>query len=278
MAPAEKGDNIVQVAVKAGSFNTLVAAVKAGGLVDTLSGKGPFTVFAPTDEAFAKIPKDTLAFLLKPENVDDLRAILTYHVVPGKVMAKDVVKLSSADTANGQSVSVRFDEKDKAVFIDGARVVKADVEASNGVIHVIDRVIMPKDIVDVAISSGSFNTLVAAIKAAGLEDTLKGKGPFTVFAPTDEAFAKISKETLNDLLKPENKAKLQAILTYHVVSRKFDAKSVAKTDSFKTVNGQSLEIQLRKGSVYVDNAMVVKTDIQANNGIIHVIDTVLIPQ
>jgi uncharacterized surface protein with fasciclin (FAS1) repeats len=240
MLPAVKTNTIVDVAVNAGSFNTLVAAVKAAGLVDTLNGKGPFTVFAPTDEAFAMIPKATLSSLLKPENVEDLRAILTYHVVPGRVMAKDVQKLSSADTVNGQSVGIRFDEKNNAVFIDGARVVKADVEASNGIIHVIDHVIMPKDIVEIAVSSGSFNTLVAAVKAAGLVETLKGKGPYTVFAPTDAAFAKIPAETLKDLLKPENKAKLQAILTYHVVPSLFAAKSVAMADSAKTVNGQSL--------------------------------------
>jgi uncharacterized surface protein with fasciclin (FAS1) repeats len=278
VVPVNKGNTIVDVAVNAGSFNTLVAAVKAAGLVDTLNSKGPFTVFAPTDEAFARIPKATLSDLLKPENIEDLRAILTYHVVPGRVLASDVVKLSSADTANGQTLSIRFDEKKKAVFIDGARVVKTDIEASNGIIHVIDHVMLPKDIVDIAVTSGSFNTLVAAVKAAGLVETLKGKGPFTVFAPTDAAFAKIPAETLKDLLKPENKAKLQAILTYHVVPSLFDAKSVVKADSAKTVNGNSFEIKMSKGKVYVDNAVVVKTDIKANNGIIHVIDTVLIPQ
>ena len=278
MVPVVKGNTIVDVAVNAGSFKTLVAAVKAAGLVDTLNSKGPFTVFAPTDEAFAMIPKATLTNLLKPENVEDLRAILTYHVVPGRVVAKDVVKLSSSDTANGQTLSIRFDEKNKAVFIDGARVIKTDIEASNGIIHVIDHVMLPKDIVDIAVTSGSFNTLVAAVKAAGLVETLKGKGPFTVFAPTDAAFAKIPAKTLNDLLKPENKAELQAILMYHVVPSRFDAKSVVKADSAKTVNGKSFQIKMSKGNVYVDNAMVVKTDIKANNGIIHVIDTVLIPQ
>jgi uncharacterized surface protein with fasciclin (FAS1) repeats len=278
MSTSKDGNTIVDIAVSDGSFNTLVTAVKAAGLVDTLSGKGPFTVFAPTDEAFAKIPKRTLNNLLKPENVKDLRAILTYHVVPGRVLASDVVKLSSAATANGQTISVRFDKNKKKVFIDDAQVLKTDIEASNGVIHVIDSVIMPKDIVDIAATSGSFNTLVAAVKAAGLVDTLKGKGPFTVFAPTDEAFAKIPKETLNSLLKPENKSKLQAILTYHVVPRELMAERVVKADSARTVNGKSLGFKVRKGGVYVDNAKVVKTDIKANNGIIHVIDTVLIPQ
>ncbi len=138
---AEKKD-IVDTAVGAGSFKTLVAAVQAAGLVDTLKGKGPFTVFAPTDEAFAKLPKGTVESLLKPENKEKLIAILTYHVVPGKVMAKDVVKLTEAKTVQGSAVKIAA--KDGKVSVDGANVVKADIETSNGVIHVIDSVILPK--------------------------------------------------------------------------------------------------------------------------------------
>ncbi len=134
--------DIVDTAVAADSFKTLVAAVKAAGLVDTLKGEGPFTVFAPTDEAFAKIPKETLESLLKPENKDKLVAILTYHVVPGKVMAADVVKLKKAKTVQGTEATVKV-EGDK-VMIDGANVVKTDIPCKNGVIHVIDAVIMPK--------------------------------------------------------------------------------------------------------------------------------------
>lgn len=134
--------DIVDTAVAAGKFETLAAALGAAGLVDTLKGDGPFTVFAPTDEAFAKLPEGTVAELLKPENKDKLIAILTYHVVPGKVAAKDVVKLSEATTVNGADVSINV--KGDAVMIDNATVIMADVEASNGVIHVIDSVILPK--------------------------------------------------------------------------------------------------------------------------------------
>lgn len=137
-----KEADIVDVAVENGSFTTLVAAVKAAGLVDTLKGKGPFTVFAPTDEAFAKLPEGTVEMLLQPENKDKLVAILTYHVVPGKVMAADVVKLDSATTVQGQDVMVKV-MGDK-VMVDNAMVVATDVKAKNGVIHVIDTVIMPK--------------------------------------------------------------------------------------------------------------------------------------
>lgn len=137
---AEK--DIVDTAVGAGSFKTLAAALKAADLVDTLKGKGPFTVFAPTDEAFAKLPPGTVESLLKPENKAKLVAVLTYHVVPGKVLAKDVVKLTEAKTVQGSSVKIAA--KDGKVKVDAANVVKTDIEASNGVIHVIDAVILPK--------------------------------------------------------------------------------------------------------------------------------------
>jgi uncharacterized surface protein with fasciclin (FAS1) repeats len=133
-----------------------------------------------------------------------------------------------------------------------------------------------KDIVAVASGNGSFNTLVAAVKAAGLVETLQGPGPFTVFAPTDEAFAKLPKGTLEDLLKPENKAKLASILTYHVVAGKVMAADV-KTMKAKTVNGQSLDVKVTDAGVTVDNAKVVKTDVAASNGVIHVIDSVVLP-
>ncbi|MDN2665613.1 fasciclin domain-containing protein [Vibrio sp. 14N.309.X.WAT.E.F5] len=138
----EMKKDIVDVAAENGSFTTLVAAIKAAGLVDTLKGDGPFTVFAPTDEAFAALPEGTVEMLLKPENKDKLVAILTYHVVPGKIMAAEVMKLSSAETVQGEAVMVAID--DGNVIINTAKVVIPDVKASNGVIHVIDAVLLPK--------------------------------------------------------------------------------------------------------------------------------------
>ncbi|MDA1201321.1 MAG: fasciclin domain-containing protein [Planctomycetota bacterium] len=135
--------DIVDTAVGAGTFKTLVAAVQAADLVETLKGAGPFTVFAPTDEAFAKLPAGTVETLLKPENKEKLVAVLTYHVVPGKVMAADVVKLTEAPTVQGAKAKVKV--ADGAVMIDNAKVVKTDIETSNGVIHVIDAVILPPD-------------------------------------------------------------------------------------------------------------------------------------
>jgi uncharacterized surface protein with fasciclin (FAS1) repeats len=135
--------DIVDTAVNAGSFKTLVAAVQAAGLVETLKGEGPFTVFAPTDEAFAKLPEGTVESLLKKENLDKLRAILTYHVVPGKVMAADVVDLDSAKTVNGAKLNISVE--DGTVMINDAKVVKTDIKTSNGVIHVIDSVLLPPE-------------------------------------------------------------------------------------------------------------------------------------
>ncbi len=134
--------DIVDTAVSAGSFGTLAQALQAADLVDTLKGPGPFTVFAPTDEAFAKLPAGTLDDLLKPEKKAKLQAILTYHVVPGKVMAADASQLTSAKTVNGQSFNIS--RTDSGLMVDGANVVKPDIMASNGVIHVIDKVILPK--------------------------------------------------------------------------------------------------------------------------------------
>lgn len=263
--------DIVDTAVSAGSFNTLAAALKAAGLVDTLKGRGPFTVFAPTDDAFGKLPKGTVDGLL--EDLPKLRQVLKYHVVPGSVMAKDVVKLTSAKTVLGQSVSI---DATDSVKVGNATVVKADIRCSNGVIHVIDAVILPKDdIIDVARKAGSFKTLLTAINAAGLTDTLRGEGPFTVFAPTDEAFANLPAGTVEGLL--EDVPKLKQVLLYHVVPGKQMAADVVKMSKAKTAQGQSVHIGTSDG-VKVDGANVVKTDVPAANGVIHVIDAVILPR
>jgi transforming growth factor-beta-induced protein len=274
---AAASKNIVETAVAAGSFKTLVAAVQAAGLAETLSG-GNFTVFAPTDEAFAKLPAGTLEMLLKPENKAKLASILTYHVVPGKVMAADVVKLKNAGTVQGQRVDISVNGG--TVTVDGAKVVTTDIACSNGVIHVIDSVILPNDknIVEVAASNGSFNTLVAAVKAAGLVETLSGKGPFTVLAPTDAAFAKLPAGTLENLLKPENKKQLVEILTYHVVPGVAAySDQVVKMTEIPTVLGNTIKVTVKDGKVMLGNATVAIADVETSNGVIHAIDTVLLP-
>lgn len=275
LPPTPQAD-IVDTAIADGRFKTLVAALQAAELVETLKAPGTFTVFAPTDEAFAKLPPGTLDELLKPENKQKLANILLYHVLPSKVMAEKVVKLTDARTALGQDVTFKVD-MDK-VYINDAQIVITDIETSNGVIHVIDTVILPKpDLVDTAIADGRFTKLVTALQAAELVETLKGDGPFTVFAPTDEAFEKLPAGTLESLLNPENKQKLSDILLYHVVPGKVTAEKVVKLSSADTALGKAITIKVMDGTVYINDAKVVITDIQTANGVIHVIDAVLLP-
>lgn len=277
VAMSEVKPDLVDTAVAAGSFKTLAAALQAAGLVDALKGKGPFTVFAPTDEAFAKLPKGTVEELLKPENKAKLQSILKYHVVSGAVLAKDV-KPGAVATLDGQRIDITT--KDGKVMIDKATVTKTDIIAGNGVIHVIDSVILPSDktIVQTAVAAGSFKTLASLLTSAGLVDALNGAGPFTVFAPTDEAFAKLPKETLEALGKPEGKELLTAILKYHVVSGRVFSDAAAKGATVATLEGRSVTTKSEGGKVMVGAATVVGADIDASNGVIHVIDTVLLPE
>ena len=281
-AQAEK-KNIVETAVGAGQFNTLAAALKAGGLVEALQAKGPFTVFAPTDKAFAKLPEGTVESLLKPENKAKLVDILTYHVVSGEVPSKVAVTLTEGKALNKKSFTVNNTKN--GLYINQSKVVMADIECSNGVIHVIDSVLLPpaekaaeqKNIIETAVGAGSFKTLAAALKAGGLIEALQAKGPFTVFAPTDKAFAKLPKETVASLLKPENKKKLVDILTYHVVKGEVPAKVAVTLTQAKALNKKTFKMNNTKKGLYINKSKVVKADINCSNGIIHVIDTVLLP-
>ncbi|HSG45040.1 MAG TPA: fasciclin domain-containing protein [Anaerolineales bacterium] len=277
--------DIVDTAVADGRFTTLVAAVTAAELVDTLKSEGPFTVFAPTDDAFTALPEGTVESLLLPENKQALIDILLYHVVAGSVMAEDVVSLESATTVLGKDVAIKTDMGN--VYINDAQVIITDIETSNGVIHVIDSVILPpseeeammeKTIVDIAVEDGRFNTLVAAVTAAELAETLSDEGPFTVFAPTDDAFAALPEGTVESLLLPENKQALTDILLYHVVSGKVMAADVVGLESAPTVLGQDITITVSDGNVFLNETIqVIITDIEASNGVIHVIDAVLLP-
>ena len=281
-APEPPAATIVEIAVGDGRFETLVAALQAADLVDTLAVPGPFTVFAPTDNAFAKLPEGTVEALLG--DIPALTDILLYHVVPGNVTATDVAALDSATTVQGGTVAISVE--DDTVSINDAQVVIADIEASNGIIHVIDTVLIPPveeaepeptaaTIVEIAVGDGRFETLVAALQAADLVDTLAGPGPFTVFAPTDDAFAKLPEGTVEVLL--DDIPALTDILLYHVVSGNVTASDVAALDSATTVQGGTVAISVEDDTVSINDAQVVIADIEASNGTIHVIDTVLIP-
>ena len=273
------GKTIVETAVSAGSFKTLVAALDAAGLVDSLNGKGPFTVFAPTDEAFASLPKGTVKELLKPENKEKLQSILKFHAVAGKVRLPDALKLGKAKTLQGESVTIEFLEG--KVQVNDATLLNADLQASNGIIHVIDSVLLPpepkNDIAAVAKKAGQFNTLLAAVEAAGLTSALTGSDSVTVLAPTDAAFKALPKGTVETLLKPENRDKLTEILTLHVVKGSVTAGTALNAGSAKSLSGGSLQFGILDGTFKVNDATIVKTDIKCENGIIHVIDAVLLP-
>jgi transforming growth factor-beta-induced protein len=291
-APAEStapAGDIVATAKAAGSFGTLLEAATAAGLVETLQGAGPFTVFAPTDAAFAALPAGTLDKLLADPAA--LKQVLLYHVVSGKVTSDQVVDLTSADSVEGAPIAITV--KDGKVYLNGStQVVTPDVQASNGVIHVIDKVLLPPaaqaspapaastaaagDIVATAKASGTFATLLKAAQAAGLVDTLEGAGPFTVFAPTDDAFAALPAGTLDKLLA--DPAALKEVLLYHVVAGAVTADQVVGLTSATSVEGAPIAITVKDGKVYLnDAAQVVATDIAATNGVIHVIDHVILP-
>ncbi|MBG0788004.1 MAG: fasciclin domain-containing protein [Anaerolineaceae bacterium] len=277
MEPTEEMKSIVDIAVADGRFETLVAALQAAGLAETLAGEGSFTVFGPTDDAFAKLPEGTVEALL--EDIPALTDILLYHVVDGKVMAEDVVTLESAQTLQGEEVAISVEND--MVYINDAQVIITDIMASNGVIHVIDTVLLPtaeepmSSIVEFAVADGRFGTLVAALQAAGLDETLAGEGSFTVFAPTDDAFAKLPEGTVEALL--EDIPALTDILLYHVVDGKVLAEDVVMLNEAKSLNGRYVDIQIEDGMVYINDAQVIITDVMASNGVIHVIDTVLLP-
>ena len=280
--------SIVEIAVEDGSFTTLVAALQAAGLDEALSGEGPFTVFAPTDDAFAALPEGTVESLLEdPEGA--LTDILLYHVVEGAVPAETVVGLDAATTLNGKDVAI--DVSDDGVMLnESVMVVVTDIEGSNGIIHVIDAVLLPPEgmeegmmedkpsIVEIAVEDGSFTTLVAALQAAGLDEALSGEGPFTVFAPTDDAFAALPEGTVATLLEDPEGA-LTDILLYHVVEGAVMAEDVLMLDAAPTLQGGEVTIAVdADGNVTLnDTVMIIATDIEGSNGIIHVIDAVLIP-
>lgn len=269
--------DVVDVAVQAGRFKVLAAALDAADLVDDLQGPGPFTIFAPTDSAFAKLPAGTVDFLLQPENKQALIDILTYHVVPGEFFAVDVLAASQLDTLNGQRLDISLQAG--LPFVDQAQIWVTDFAATNGVIHVIDEVLLPStlNVLETADAAGTFQTLLAAVDAADLTAALGTPGPFTVLAPTDDAFAALPAGLVADLLKPENKERLVAILTYHVIPDRVFSDEALAAGTVSTLQGQTVSFTQNMNGAFVNGAQLLATDVDASNGVVHVIDAVLIP-
>ncbi len=284
----EAEPTIVEIAASNEDFSTLVAAVQAAGLADTLAGEGDFTVFAPTNDAFDALfaslgiaPEDLLAD--KPL----LTEVLLYHVALGELTSEEVAYLGELRMANGDlsTISVR----DGSPYINDARIIATDIMASNGVIHVIDAVILPSgvpapvgavdaNIVEVAVANEGFSTLVAAVQAADLAGTLSGNGPFTVFAPTNDAFNKTLGElglSAEDVLG--NKELLTNILLYHVAAGALDAQDVLGMGEITMLNGEVATAEVVDGVAYIAGVPISNANIRTSNGIIHVIDAVMIP-
>ncbi len=299
---AQAEENIVSIASNNENFSTLVQAVQAADLVETLQGEGPFTVFAPTNEAFAQLPDGLVEFLLQPENKDLLTDLLTYHVVSGNVTS-DQLETGTVEALNGE---LMIDVSEESVSVNDANVIQADVEASNGVIHAVNQVLIPeglaetiqsrmetsssstteqsesalaeesKDIVSIASNTAQFSTLVQAVQAADLVETLQGEGPYTVFAPTNQAFAKLPNGLVEFLLQPENQDLLADVLTYHVVSGNVTSDQL-ETGTVDTLGG-GLAVAVSGNKVIVNNASVIQADVEASNGVIHAVNRVLLPE
>lgn len=271
--------NIVEIAVADGRFETLVAAITKAGLTETLSGEGTFTVFAPTDKAFADLLSElgiTAEQLLENPDLGD---ILLYHVIGAALDGNEVTAETHLETLLGKTVDVSRDGDN--LFINDSKVIIANIEASNGIIHVIDRVLLPltlPNIVEIAVNDGRFETLVAALVETGLDGALAGAGPFTVFVPTDDAFSLLLGELGVSAAELLANPDLANILLYHVVDGRLDSKGVAALERLNTLLGKELKINVTEEGVFINNSKVIIENIKAENGIIHVIDAVLVPQ
>ena len=274
---ADASDDIPTNATNSGVHDSLVAALAHADLVTTLQATGPFTVFAPTDAAFAAAGINLTDYDTDEENAT-LRDILLYHVYSGQVESSAVTDGLSVEMENGDNAS--FTVTGNSVMIEGANVTTPDVMSSNGVIHIIDKVLMPpadlQDIPTVATSTGIHAALVGALAHANLVATLQGTGPFTVFAPTDAAFAAAG-INLADFDTPEENATLSDILLYHVASGQVESSGVTDGLSVEMVNGDNTTFSVSNGTVMIGDANVTTVDVMASNGVIHVIDKVLMP-
>jgi len=267
--------DIIDIATSTTQVATLAAAIDAAGLEEALRGPGPFTVFAPMNEAFAALGDEVVANLLDPANVDLLTTILTYHVVPGAaVEAGQLSDGQTLRTIQGDDLTIGL--AGASVTVNGVNVVTADIQATNGVIHLIDGVLVPElDVAETALVTPQTQTLAAALSAADLTSVLGGLGPFTVFAPVNEAFDALGTEKLDVLLDPANWPLLQKVLTYHVVYGDVRAGDLADGLKVETVEGSEITFDLSGATPRVNGANIVASDIVVGNGVIHLIDGVL---
>jgi uncharacterized surface protein with fasciclin (FAS1) repeats len=278
--PAPPPNTVVDIIVNSEDHTLLEAAVGAAGLVDALSAEGPFTVFAPTDAAMVALTEAleiTADDLLALPNLGD---ILQYHVVGSEAYSTDLSDGQEIETLLGENVTVSITAD--GVFINNAQVTVADVAADNGVVHVIDAVLLPPEpptntVVDIIVNSDEHTLLEAAVGAAGLVDALSGEGPFTVFAPTDAAIVALTEAleiTADDLLALPN---LADILQYHVVGAEAFAADLTDGQLIETLQGSNVTVSITADGVFINDAQVTVADLEADNGVVHVINAVLLP-
>lgn len=270
--------NIVEVAAEAGQFNILIQAAQKAGLAEYLSTTDGITVFAPTDAAFEALLTDLGATSLDEIPVADLTNILLYHVIGSKAMSSVLQTgyLPTLSKLGDNSISMYINLANGVAINKNTKVTTADVLAKNGVIHVVDKVILPPSVVNIALDNDNFSILVQAVVKAGLVDALSGAGPFTVFAPTNDAFntlfAQLGISGINDLSAEQ----LIPILTYHVVSGNVLSKSLSNGNVGTLNEGKNLTVNINSG-VKINSSEVIAADIQGSNGVVHVINKVLIP-
>ena len=279
--PVPVDNTITGIVVANADFSTLKAAVVKADLATTLSSAGPFTVFAPNNSAFTT--SGITSAVLNSLPAAQVKDILLYHTIPSKILASQVPSGPNAPVvaANGKTLFVT--KNTSGVFVNGIKVIAADVAASNGVIHVIEKVLMPASgtVVDVALGDTSFTYLVAAVTKANLGATLSGAGPFTVFAPTNNAFRAAGFPTIASI-QAADAATLTSILTYHVMGARVFSSDLTNGAMPTTVNGGKVTIGLTNGATVKGNSNaiasnIVATNILATNGVVHVIDRVLLP-
>jgi len=279
--PAPDSKNIVQVAKSDNQFSILAAAIEKAGLTSTLESAGPFTVFAPTNDAFNALFSQLGVSGINDLSAETLKPILLNHVLAGSVKSSAITTgyFATANTYGpGQQAVKVYVKKESGVMVDGSNVTTADVLASNGVIHVIDKVILPSTVVGHALNNPNFSILVQAVVKAGLVDALNGSGPFTVFAPTNDAFNALF-ATLGvsgiDALTAEQ---LTPILLYHVVPGNVTASQVATGNVPTLKDGSNISVVAGSSGVKLNSSSnVIATDVQGTNGVIHAIDAVLLP-
>jgi len=262
------------------NLSDLVKALSNADLVNTLAGTGPFTVFAPTNKAFGKVPNATLTYLLDSKNKTPLTQVLEYHVASGDYPSTRLSNGEKIKTLEGLSVNVATEGN--TVKINDATVTEPSIQASNGVVHLIDSVLIPSNlylptIPVLATGDQDLSTLVKALTAADLVTPLEAAGPFTVFAPTNEAFAALPAGVLTALIKPENKDKLVEVLKYHVASGEVLSADLENGEQIETLEKQKVNITIDAAGVQVNTANVTMANVLATNGVVHIIDAVLLP-